>query len=141
MSADSSFEVQAGARLWLLSYLPLADLIAGRLYDRAPDNCPTPYVQFGGDEVMPLRAQGMNGSELYITIHTWADSQTASAEVKKMNKAIRDRMDREMFPDAFPVQGHVIQALFYVRTRTIGDPDPIVRHGVIEFRCFTLPVG
>lgn len=137
MSGNSSYEMQAAIRQRLLMTPELTVLVGDRIYDRAPDHCPTPYVQFGGDEYTPFRAQGMRGSNLFITIHTWADSQRASAEVKRMNKAIEDALDDQRFP----VQGHVIQVLSFVRSRNLDDPDGISRHGVNEFRCTTLPVG
>lgn len=138
MSADSSLELQAAILAVLSADAAITALVGDRIYDHAPDDCPAPYIQIGEAEVTPFKAQCMNGSDLFLTITTWADDQRASVKIKQLNARIRDLLDEQRIP----VDGHGVQTLFFIRTRgPFRDPDGVTRQGVNEFRCITLPAG
>ena len=138
MSADSSLPLQAAIVARLKANTALNAVVHGRVYDRAPDDAETPYVQIGEAEVTPFRAQCMRGVSQFLSITTWADGHLASVDVKRMNDAIVASLDEQ----SFPVAGHIIQTLSWVRTRgPFRDPDGVTRQGVNEFTCITLPAG
>lgn len=138
MSADSSLEVQAAILAVLSADATIASIVGDRIYDHAPDGCEAPYVQIGEADVTPFKAQCMNGSDLFLTITTWADGHRASVQVKQLNARIRELLDEQRIP----VDGHGVEVLFFVRSRgPFRDPDGGTRQGVNEYRCITLPAS
>ncbi|MGO1079960.1 DUF3168 domain-containing protein [Inquilinus sp. CA228] len=138
MSADSRIEVQIAILAALGADAELAAIVGDRIYDHAPDDCQAPYIQIGGGERVPFHAQCMNGSDLLLTITTWADGHHASEDVIRMDRRINDLLDGQRIP----VDGHGIQTMRLVRNRgPFRDPDGKTRQGVNEYRCITLPAG
>lgn len=138
MTADSRLDVQAAILAVLAADAELAEIVGDRIYDRAPDGCQAPYIQIGEAERTPFRAQCMNGSDLFLTITTWADGHHASVEVLRMDARINVLLDEQRIP----VEGHGVELLQFVRSRgPFRDPDGVTRQGVNEYRCITLPAS
>lgn len=134
MSADSSFAMLAALRDRLIADAPLSGIIAGRVYVQAPSDVAYPWVQSGDVQSMPFEDGGcIVGSELFITLHSWSRAQTASAEVLRINAAIRDSLHAK----TFPMIGHRLQLIEFTSGRMMRDPDGITWHGVIDFHAFT----
>ena len=134
MGADSSFATLAAVRSRLLADADLSSIVAGRIYTQAPQAVVFPWVQTGEVQALPFEDGGcIDGSEMFVTIHTWARSQTASAEVFAMNNAIRASLHGK----TFPVVGHTMQLFECMSTRSMRDPDGITWHGIAEFHAYT----
>jgi hypothetical protein len=138
MTADSRLELHAAILARLEGDAEIVAMVGDRIYDHAPDDCEAPYIQLGQFEVTPFLAQCMDGSELLVTITTWADGHHASVQVMQMDARIRFLLDGQRFD----VVGQAIQCLSFIRSRgPFRDPDGKTRQGVNEYRCFTLPAG
>ena len=134
MNPESAFALLAAIRAHLLADAGVAAAVGPRIYDVAPLGVVFPYIQTGDIQSLPFE-DGMciNGSELFITIHTWARGQTPAADMHRANAAVRFALHGQ----TFAVAGHTLQAMDFQTTRTLRDPDGITRHGVVDFRAFT----
>lgn len=133
-NGDSTFELLSAIRARLTADAALKAIVGSRVYDSPPETVVFPYVQVGDVQTLPFEDGGcIDGSEQYPTIHTWARSQTASADVHRMNAAIRAALHNQ----ALPLAGHTLQTMQFQTSRVMRDRDGVTRHGILDFRAFT----
>ena len=131
-SPDGSNELLAAMRQKLLTVVDLATIVDGRIFDRPSQEVEFPYVQLGETQVLPLRALCVNGTTIYVTLHTWARDGWAGDTVRQMSSLIVPALDGAKDLDLGP--DYVCQLIEHQDTRVLRDPDGSTRHGVIEFR-------
>lgn len=130
-SPDGSNELLAAIRQKLLAVPELAEIVDGRIFDRPSQEVEFPYVQLGETQVLPFRGICIDGSTIFVSIHTWARDGWAGDTVRRMSSLIVPALDLatlDLGPD------YVCQLIEFEDTRVLRDPDGSTRHGVIEFR-------
>lgn len=88
-----------------------------------------PYVTFGECQVLPDKAECVDGVEVFLSLDAWSQ-KTGYAEVKDIGAAIVAKLDDQPFAVAgFRVIVFELQSAEYSR-----DPDGKTRRGRIAFR-------
>jgi hypothetical protein len=128
--SDPSLELQA-ALVAALKAIPIAD---GRIYDAVPTSATFPYVSLGDCQVLPDKADCLDGVEVYPQIDVWSRS-VGYPEVKTITKAVLAALDDQPISvDGFNVVVFEVQDVRYLR-----DPDGLSRHAAITFHGILTP--
>lgn len=124
--SDPSLELQAAIVAALKGNSPaVAD---GRVYDAAPLNGTFPYVTLGDCQVLPDKAECIDGVEVYPQIDVWSRS-VGYGETKTITKQILKLLDDVPLAVAgFDTVLFQVQEVRYLR-----DPDGMTRHAAITF--------
>ena len=110
----------------------LGGLVAQRVYDEPPQNRAFPYVELGTIQTLPDRADCVEGSESFLTLHAWSRG-VGMVETRRVIGAVRDALqDAEL-----ALEGHRLNLLEFQDARTLDDPDGLTKHGVLTFRALT----
>ena len=132
MAADPSLELQQA----LIDVLQgnLGDAVGDRVFDEPPMNPVFPYVTLGDCQVLPDKADCIDGTELYPIIHVWSQEK-GFTQVKMIAKAVLALLDDQ--PPALPGFSVIIfelENLSYLR-----DSDGLSRHAAITFHALIQP--
>ena len=133
---DPSAELQVAIIAAFKTYSPLKDLIDDKVFDGIPgkDKAKKPYVQLGQPQVLPDKADCIDGAEVHITVHGWAEGPQ-SLEIKKIGKAIAAALDEQ----ELPLEGHRMVVCLHEQTDYVPDPDGITQHVAVTFLIRTEP--
>lgn len=109
-------------------------VVNGRIYDSVPATKPGatptfPYVTFGEAQSLPERADCIDGTEHFFTVHAWSRA-VGFPEVKRMAGAIREALHEA----EIEVTGYRLIDLALQNTQFMRDPDGLTSHGVMTFR-------
>lgn len=135
---DASVELAAAAIAALKSALPVQALVADRVYDRAPqrlsaaDIIGRPYVTLGPSSAIPADFDCLDGEEIVLQFDVWsggAGEAFGTAECRKICNAIK----RSLHYAELALATNALVSLTWELTRIIDDPDPAIRHGVVQF--------
>lgn len=131
--SDPALAVQE-AVIGALRVSTLNAVVNGRIYDSVPATkagaTPTfPYVTFGEAQSLPERADCVDGTEHFFTVHAWSRA-VGFPEVKRMVSAIRDALHEV----DLEVSGFRLIDLALQNTQFMRDPDGLTSHGVMTFR-------
>lgn len=104
--------------------------IATGTYDDPPSNVSFPYVSMGPTQVLPDKADCVDGTELSIQIDAWSRKK-GFEQVKKLGAAVIAALDDadDLTPTGFRVVLIELESANYLR-----DPDGITSHGALTFR-------
>lgn len=130
--SDPSLELQAT----LLDMLKgnLGDAVGDRVYDEPPVNAVYPYVTLGDCQVLPDKADCIDGVIAYPIVHVWS-SDPGFAEAKTITKAVLALLDdQEIVVTGFNVVVFEFESVHYLR-----DPGGLVRHAAITFHSLIQP--
>lgn len=130
--ADRTLYVQEAMVARLRDHEGAFRLLAGRVYDRPPQNVVLPYASFGESIALPFDAQGLRGQEMDITIHVWS-RKPGAAECRQIAAQISDALHWHRLGLA---EGTSVLCR-HTSTRVMGDPDGITSHGVLHFTVIT----
>lgn len=140
--SDPSLPLQGEIVRKLKNDATLKSLVQNKIYDDVPrDNqgnitAQLPYVSLGEDQVLPDKADCLDGREVILTIHAW-DKGPGYPQVKRISSAIIAALDDV----EFTVTGHRVIEFGLQDARHLPEPDGITRHAVIVFRALTEPVS
>lgn len=137
--ADPALAIQ-GALLQALKLSEAGRLVSGRVYDDPPVDATTklptfPYIAFGTSQTIPERADCLDGSEHYVTIHAWSRAK-GFPEVKRLAGAIRDALHDA----AIEVPGFRLIDLAMEDAQIMRDPDGLSSHAALSFRALVDPL-
>lgn len=127
--SDPSLPLQAALFTALKGNIGQA--VGSRIYDEPPANTPPqfPYVTLGDCQVLPDKADCIDGVEAFPIIDVWS-RKVGYAETKTITAAIVDQLDdKELSVTGFQVIVFELQSVQYLR-----DPDGLTRHASITFR-------
>ena len=111
--------------------------IAGeRVYDRVPEKKPKPYVNYGGEQVLPDDVDCIAGFEAFVTLHGWSDA-AGQIEAKRLAGAVRNRLHNT----DLAVADHRLHLIEHRGTDYLDDPDGLTTHAVIVFRVLLDPLA
>jgi hypothetical protein len=132
--SDPSLEVQKAIVGALRGAVP--PVAGGRIYDQVPDAPVTfPYITIGDCQVMPDKADCIDGSIVYPQIDVWTRT-TGYPETKQITSAVLAALDDQQLT----VDGYHLVVFEFQDIRYLRDPDGITRHGVIMFHGLLNPI-
>lgn len=115
--------------------LTAAGLADGRVYDHVPEGAVWPYVVVGDVVGVPDNAHRQPGWAVDVAVHVWSHASGAK-EAQQLLGEVVQLIDHR--PDQVTVDGWTVVAIRTRRTMTMRDPDPDVRHGVVDL---TITIG
>ena len=130
--SDPSLPVQKA----MVGAMRAADVAGGRIYDQVPDAPVTfPYVTLGDCQVMPDKADCIDGSIVFPQVDVWSRS-VGYPETKQIVTDVLAALDDQ----ALVVDGYELTVFEFHEVRYLRDPDGITRHGVMTFHGLLQPI-
>ena len=102
------------------------------VFDYVPEDEPRPYVTIGEATSTPDNDLRSFGAQTVLTIHVWTDARGMAA-----GQAIADRIVQLLDHQPLVIQGHRHIVTRWEGGNAMRDPDPTVRHHVLQFRVIT----
>lgn len=129
--SDPSLELQAAIVGKLKNDAGVQAVVGNpaRVYDEVPPNPTFPYISLGDNQVLPDKADCIDGQEVFWQIDGWARDPTFPV-TKKISKAVVAALDDQ----AIVVTGYAVVVCEVNTTNYLRDPDGITRHVAISFR-------
>lgn len=133
---DPSLELQIAlvALLKTPGALPVA--VGDRVYDKVPLNAAYPYISLGEGQVLPDKADCIDGAEVFVQIDVWSRGENFG-EAKTIGKGVIAALDDQ--EDQISVEGFVVIVFELQSVQYLRDPDGLTRHGAITFRALIQP--
>ena len=124
--SDPSYELQQA--LYIALKGNVGPEVAGRVYDAVPTNAQFPYITLGDSQVLPDKADCIDGTEHFPQIDVWSRA-VGFPEAKTISKNILMVLD----DNPPPMPGYVavifeLESIHYLR-----DPDGLTRHVALTF--------
>lgn len=132
--SDPSLEVQAALVNALKSAGALPSVVGGRVYDAPPTSPIFPYVTLGDCQVLPDKADCIDGAEMFLQVDVWSRA-VGYPEAKTIAKAVVDKLDDH----PLAVAAHSVIVFEHQSTNYLRDPDGLTRHAAITFRSLVHP--
>jgi hypothetical protein len=135
MSIDSSWDVQTALYTRLTAATALTAQLAGgadSILDHVPAGTPFPYVVMGEMEARPLETQGVAGSELTLTLHSYS----RGAGFKEV-RSIMASINTSLHNANFAVPNQVLVLCRWLQSETRLEEDGLTRHGIQRFQVIT----
>lgn len=108
--------------------------VGSRVYDEPPPKPVFPYLTLGEWQVLPDKADCIDGVEVFPIIHVWSRG-TGFREAKTITAAVVSVLDDQPLSVAgFNVTVFELHDISYLR-----DPDGLTRHAAITFRSLIQP--
>jgi len=127
--SDPSLELQTAIVGKLKNDPGVQAVVGQRVYDEVPNNPTFPYISLGDNQVLPDKADCIDGTEIFWQIDGWARDPTFPM-AKKISKAVIAAMDDQ----DISVTGYAVIVCELNTTNYLHDPDGITRHVAINFR-------
>ena len=127
--SDPSLELQAGIVAKLKADAGVQAIVGTRVYDHVPPGPTFPYISYGDSQVLPDKADCIDGVEVFVQLDGWSRNGTYP-EVKQVSKAIVAALDDQ----AITVSGYSVIVFEHNNTNYLRDPDGITRHVSLSFR-------
>jgi hypothetical protein len=127
--SDPSLELQAAIVAKLKADAGVLAVVGTRIYDEVPNNPTFPYISLGDNQVLPDKADCIDGTEIFWQIDGWARDPTFPM-VKQISKAVVAALDDQNIT----VSGYAVIVCELNTTNYLRDPDGITRHAAISFR-------
>jgi hypothetical protein len=127
--SDPSLELQAAIVGKLKNDPGVQAVVGQRVYDTVPANATFPYISLGDNQVLPDKADCIDGTEIFWQIDGWARDPTVPV-AKKISKAVIACMDDQ----DISVTGYAVIVCELNTVNYLHDPDGITRHAAISFR-------
>lgn len=106
-----------------------AAAVGSRVYDVPPAKPAFPYIQVGDIQVLPDKADCIDGLEVYPLVHIWS-REVGFTQAKTIGKAVVAKLDDQ----ALSVVGYAVVVFELNRVDYMRDPDGLTQHGAITFR-------
>lgn len=129
--SDPSYELQAAIVSTLKASPPAA---GGRVYDNVPPDVVFPYVSLGPCQVIPDKAECIDGTEVYPQLDVWSRA-TSFGEIKLVVRDVLRLLDDQ----PLAVTGFNLVVFQYQEVRYTNDPDGLTRHAAITFHGILTP--
>jgi|SRR6185369_14925886 len=126
---DPSLELQAALVAKLKGDSGVQAVVGTRIYDEVPNNPTFPYISLGDNQVIPDKADCIDGSEIFWQIDGWA-RDPAFPRCKQIAKAVTAALDEV----DLSISGYTLIWSELNTTNYLHDPDGITRHVAISFR-------
>ena len=90
--SDPSLELQSAIVTKLKADSGVMAIVGARVYDEVPAGATFPYISLGDSQVLPDKAECIDGTEVYFTVDGWTRDKTFPM-VKQLSKAIVAALD------------------------------------------------
>ena len=127
--SDPSLELQACITRTLKNNSGVQAVVGQRVYDEVPSNPTFPYISLGDNQVLPDKADCIDGTEVFWQIDGWARDPTYPM-TKSISKAVVAALDDQ----TLTISGYTAVVAEINRIDYLHDPDGITRHVAINFR-------
>ncbi len=127
--SDPSLPLQSSLIAVLRANAPVAALVGARVYDSVPPTPTFPYVALGDVQVIPDKADCIDGVEVFAQIDGWSRA-VGYPEVKRIGAAIVAALDDQ----PVTVTGYDVVVFEIENIQYLRDPDGLTRHGALTFR-------
>jgi hypothetical protein len=127
--SDPSLELQAAIVSRLKGNAGVTAVVSQRVYDEVPANPTFPYISIGDNQVLPDKADCIDGTEVFWQLDGWARDPHFPT-CKQISKAVIAAMDD--LPLTISSYANIVCELNTVNY--LHDPDGITRHVAINFR-------
>jgi hypothetical protein len=112
----------------------VAAAVGAKVYDSVPAATAKPYINLGQPQILPDKADCVDGAEVAYTIHGWADGPK-SVVIKTVGKAIAGALDGT----EFTLTGHRTVLSELEQIQYLDDPDGSTKHVAVTIRVLTEP--
>jgi len=129
--SDPSLELQAAIVTKLKANAGVKAVVGdpARVYDEVPPGPTFPYISIGDSQVLPDKADCIDGTEIFFSIDGWARDKSIPM-VKKISKAVVAALDdQDLTVSGYSVIVFELNTVNYLR-----DPDGLTRHVALNFR-------
>lgn len=127
--SDPSLELQAAIVGKLKADPGVQSVVGQRVYDEVPPNPTFPYISLGDPQVLPDKADCIDGTEIFWQLDGWARDPTFPMP-KKISKVVIDALDEQ----ELILSGYTAVWVEFNTVNYFRDPDGITRHVAINFR-------
>lgn len=127
--SDPSLELQTAIVTKLKADGGMNAVVGTRIYDNVPPTATFPYVSLGDSQVLPDKADCIDGTEIFFSIDGWSRDKRYP-ECKQISKAIVACLDdQQLTVNGYDAVVFELDSVNYLR-----DPDGITRHVALSFR-------
>src|SRR5262245_43545893 len=126
--SDPSLELQSAIITKLKADAGVQAVVGQRVYFLVPPEPTMPYISLGTNQVLPDKADCIDGTEVYWQIDGWTQSQTAPVE-KQISKAVVAALDDQ----PLTISNYAAIVVEIDRIDYLDDPDGITRHVALSF--------
>jgi Protein of unknown function (DUF3168) len=109
--------------------------VGPRIYDEVNPSATFPYVTLGESQVLPDKAECIDGVEVFVQIDVWTRNGNGYVQTKQIAKNIKAVLDDK--PPTLP--GYIAVIFEHQETRYMKDPDGLTRHAALTFRSLIQP--
>jgi Protein of unknown function (DUF3168) len=127
--SDPSLELQSAIVAKLKADAGVQAIVGQRIYAEVPANPTFPYISLGDNQVLPDKADCIDGTECFWQLDGWSRSHSGPEE-KQISKAIVACIDDQ----ALVLTGYAAIVVELNRVDYLRDPDGITRHVAVNFR-------
>lgn len=130
---EPSLALQKAIVAALKASVPLAALLGqgDRVFDRVSPGAARPYLRYGGDQVVPDKAECLARSvEIYVTLDVFS-GEPGKPEAKRIAGAVVDTLDGADLSLGADLALCLIE---HDGTRYLDDEDTLGTHAVLTFR-------
>src|SRR4249919_369342 len=120
--SDPSLELQAAIVGKLKADAGVIAIVGARVYDEVPANPTFPYISLGDNQVLPDKADCIDGTEVFWQIDGWARNPTFPV-CKQISKAVVAALDDQ----PIAVSNYQVIVAELNTTNYLHDPDGITR--------------
>lgn len=110
-------------------------LVNGRVYDTVPSTATFPYISLGPEQVLPDRADCIDGKIVHFQIDVWSRS-VGFPQAKEIAEAVIASLN----DNPLTVTGYRIVDMYLENDNTSRDPDGLTSHIALTFRALLDPV-
>lgn len=138
MSGGPDFELQKAVAARLKADATLVSLtgVNARIFQDVTASPTFPYITIGESQNLPDKAECIDGSEIFITLHVYSKAP-GFGQVKAIAAAISDSLDEA----ALDLDEHDLFELTRDSVLFRTDPDNVIKHAILVFRALTEPVA
>ena len=129
--ADPELELQGAIVTTLKADAEVTALVAGRVYDRVPEDAPFPYISIGPSDAIQTDADCIWGYDILLQLDVWSRA-VGFPESKRIADTIRVALhDTDLV-----LSTNALVFLEWQSSRSMRDPDGLTSHAVITLHAF-----
>lgn len=121
-------ELQTAIYSALMADVDIQALVGGRVYDRAPQDDPSPSITLGPSDEVPTDSACVRAEQHTIQIDVWSEKQGGFKECKDIVSLIK----RAVHEVPLVLATHAPLDARVTLTRTMRENDGLTSHGVVQ---------
>ena len=139
--SDPAYALQVGMAATLLADTATTALVGTSIFDPlSAINSSYPFIEIGDDQILEDTTQFTDGSEIFSTVHIYANGPSGRLKAKQIANAVRIVLQQP-----FALTGHVMNSAIFHSARHMIDGDMSdqgqIAHSVLVFQYRTAPTS